>query len=434
MKFSSIQRSLELAKMLTQVGIKEFQSSDLKSRYEQALLITKSLGKLKGAAMKAGQLLSLDLDNYFPKEAIELLGQLQNAATAHPFAEIEKMLNQEISPEKRNLIHSISTVPLGVASIGQVHQARYQNQDIVIKIQYPEVAGSVESDLQILKTLVQTFCHLSGRKMNLDSLFQEFKSILNQELNYKTEAEFLAEYQKNISLLAPRDGYKFRTPQVFPEISSNKVLAMTFEKGITLRQWMNLKPNLSHRLLMAQAILDLYFHEFFEWGLVQTDPNLGNFLIDQNESGLLICLIDFGATRRYSRDFVQKYIHLLELVANNQSSDLKKFLIEFQMLDARESESVFLVFEKMLKIAVKPFFSENSNADVFNFGDTNYLLESRAATIALSKELVFTPPPHSILFLHRKLAGVYSILKNLDVQMSISHYWQMMKDLSRKPL
>jgi aarF domain-containing kinase len=102
------------------------------------------------------------------------------------------------------------------------------------------------------------------------------------------------------------------------------------------------------------------------------------------------------------------------------------------MLDSRESNSAFVAFEKMLKIAISPFFTQNSNIDAFNFSDANYLEESRAAVVALSKELVFTPPPHSILFLHRKLAGVYSILKTLDAQIDLSHYWQMMKDLSRR--
>ena len=431
MKFSSVQRSLELAKLLTQVGVKEFQSSDLKSRYDQALLITKSLAKLKGAAMKAGQLLSLDLDHYFPPEAVELLSQLQNAANAHPFEEIEIIINREISPLKRSLIHSVTETPIGVASIGQVHRARYAELDIVLKVQYQDLADSVASDLIILKTLAQTFCNLSGRKMNLEPLFKEFRSILDQELDYKIEASFLVEYSKNLSNLVSRPGYKFRTPQVFLEISSNKVLAMTFEKGVTLRQWMNLKPNKSDRSLMAEALLDLYFHEFFEWGLVQTDPNLGNFLVDQNELGINICLIDFGATRRYSREFIHKYIYLLDLVASNQSTELKKFLIEFEMLDAREADSAFVAFEKILKIAITPFFT-NLNNKVFNFSDTSYLLESTAAVKVLTKELVYTAPPHSILFLHRKLAGVYSILKTLEANIDISPYWQMMKDLSKK--
>jgi len=432
MKFTSFSRNFELVKLLTQVGFKEFQSSDLKSRFEQALLITKSLSKLKGAAMKAGQLLSLDLDHYFPKEAIEILSQLQNAATAHPLKEIEKMITSEINPLKRNFIHSISTSPIGVASIGQVHRASYQEFDIVLKVQYADMADSVESDLKILNTFVQGFCRLTGRKMNLTPMFQEFRSILYQELDYSMEANFLLEYQKNIAKLPPQSGYVFKTPQVFSEISSKKVLSMSFEKGVSLRQWMNSAPSLTDRTLMAVAILDLYFHEFFDWGVVQTDPNLGNFLIDQNESGLSICLIDFGATRKYSRDFIQKYIYLLELVAAHKTSELKNFLIEFQFMDPRESQSAFIAFEKLLQVAIRPFFTKNLKNNLFDFADSNYIEESKLAVNVLTRELVYSPPPHSILFLHRKLAGVYSILKNLEAKINISPYWQMMKDLSTK--
>ena len=95
MKYKGMNRTFELLKLATRVGIKELQSGDLNSRIEQAVLIAKSLSKLKGAAMKVGQLLSLDLDNYFPSEAIEILSQLQNAATARPFEEIERVGSQK---------------------------------------------------------------------------------------------------------------------------------------------------------------------------------------------------------------------------------------------------------------------------------------------------------------------------------------------------
>ncbi|MDH4468402.1 MAG: AarF/UbiB family protein [Bacteriovoracaceae bacterium] len=432
MKFSYLNRSFELVKLLTQLGIKEFQSSDLKSRFEQALLISKSLSKLKGAAMKAGQLLSLDLDDYFPKEAIEILSQLQNSATAYPFEKIKIILKSELKSENIELMQSLSPVPLGVASIGQVHKASYLGQEIVLKVQYADLVSSVESDLMLLKTIAQTFCQVSGRKMNLKPMFEEFRSILYQELDYKKEADFLLEYKEKLSHYQPRAGLTFRTPRVFPEISTSKVLAMTFEKGVSLRDWMNSGPNEIDRSLVATSLIDLYIHEFFDWGLVQTDPNLGNFLIDQDESGIHICLIDFGATRHYSRDFIEKYIHLLELVVSNKRLELKNFLIEFEFMDQRESDSAFQSFEKLLQLSITPFFNSESKNNYFNFADLNFLEESKIAVNNLTQKLVYSPPPHSILFLHRKLAGVYSILKNLNAKIDISPYWQMMMDLSNK--
>ena len=433
MKSSSFARSLELAKLVAQVGLKEMKSSDFKSRLDQAKLIAQSLSSLKGAAMKAGQLLSLDLDNYFPPEAIEILSQLQNAAYAQPFDKIEKIIRSEISANQRSQIQSISTTPIGVASIGQVHRARYLEQDIVLKVQYEEVSSSIDSDLKILKTLATTFCQLTGRKMNLDPLFLEFKNLLEQELNYESEAKFQKLFHDKIERLNHTSICQYKVPTLIPELSSKKILAMSFESGQTLKNWITSRPTASEKLKIATAILDLYFHEFFEWGLVQTDPNLGNFLIHKEGGELRICLLDFGATRTYSRDFIKNYISLLDAAANKRSQDLRTLGIEFGMMDPRESEAAFLAFEQVLQVAIKPFFAGQSNhSATFDFSDQNHLLESQSTVKTLTQHLVYSPPPYSIVFLHRKLAGVYAILKNLGVKMDISPYWQMMKDLSER--
>lgn len=433
MKSSSISRTLELAKLAARVGLKELQSGDLKSRYDQAVIIAKSLSNLKGVAMKMGQLLSLDLDNYFPPEAIEVLSQLQNAAVAHPFEEMERILKSELTLEDFHSLHALSKSPLGVASIGQVHKAKFQDQDIVLKIQYPGVATSIESDLKILRTLAVSFCQMTGRKMNLEPLFQEFRSILEQETDYSLEASFQKQFQDRITTLNAAGHFSYRVPTVIDELSTQKVLAMSFESGVTLRSWINSKPNQEDRESVARAILDLYFHEFFEWGLVQTDPNWGNFLIDKHDRKLSLCLLDFGATRAYSAEFIRNYICLLEFAANKESSQLKSHAIDFGLIDARESDEAFVAFENMLGTAIKPFFAKSAGKTYFDFSDRNHALESQSASKALAAELIYSPPPYSLIFLHRKLAGVYSVLKSLEVKLDISPYWHMMRDLSEKP-
>lgn len=433
MKSSPLARTFELAKLAARVGLKELKSNDFNSRVEQAVLIAKSLSSLKGAAMKAGQLLSLDLDNYFPPEAIEVLSQLQNAATAHPYSEIEKIINAEIPNERRSLITSINQTPLGVASIGQVHKARYMNKDIVLKVQFSEVADSIDADLKILKTLATSFCQMTGRKMNLDPLFKEFRSILEQELNYESEAKFQKQFLERIKKLNTTTPCQYRVPEPIEELSNRRILSMSFEKGLTLRQWLSLNPAQADKHTLAVAILDLYFHEFFEWGLVQTDPNWGNFLVDASGKDISICLLDFGATRQYSKDFILNYINLLDAAATNQSEKLRTLSIDFGLIDPRESEEAFKAFETMLKTAIKPFFvSRAKGSPHFDFSDRNHTLESQTAVKSLSDHLIYSPPPYSIIFLHRKLAGVYSILKSLNANLDISPYWEMMKDLSKR--
>jgi aarF domain-containing kinase len=434
MKSSAFKRSVELAKLAARVGIKELRSGDIKSRLEQAVLIANSLSRLKGAAMKAGQLLSLDLNNYFPPEAIEALSQLQNAAVAQPFSQIEEVLLQELGPIKRKQIENLSSEPMGVASIGQVHRARFQGKDIVLKVQHQGVADSIESDLKILKTIASSFCQLTGRKMHLDPLFKEFQSLLLQEVDYLSEAQYQKEYAGLIDFksIEPKRGFQFRVPEVITEISTAHVLAMTYEQGLTLRSWIATKPDMLKRESLAHGILDLYFHEFFAWGLVQTDPNWANFLVNETDQQSTLVLLDFGATRRYSREFVIEYIALLHLASQGDSLALKNHAIQFGLIDERESDSAFTAFEQMLKTAIQPFFATQSGYEKFDFSDMEHLIHSQKTAKALADELVYSPPPYGLIFLHRKLGGVYSILKTLEVKLDVSGYWQKMFDYSKK--
>lgn len=432
MKTSSITRALELAKLAARVGVKELKSQNLKSRYEQALLISKSLSELKGAAMKAGQFLSLDLDNYFPPEAIEILSQLQSAATAHPLEEIEQALSSEIGSERKQEITSISKTPIGVASIGQVHKARYKNFDIAIKVQYPGVSNSVESDLKVLKSLAMTLCKITGRKMNLDPLFNEIRSVLEQELDYEKEAHYQYLFEKKISEITSADEVQFKVPKIIPELCTKRVLASSFESGQLLRTWLKSGPGLNDRTKLGRAILDLYFHEFFDWGMVQTDPNWGNFLVEKTDSKLKICVLDFGATRTYSRDFIKNYILLLEYSTSGRQKDLRDLAIQFGLIDPRESEVAFEALEKMIASATKPFFSQTPNSNKFDFANPIHTAEAQALTKALIKEVVYSPPPYGLIFLHRKLAGVYSVLKALELQLDVSVYWERMRKVSER--
>ena len=173
-----------------------------------------------------------------------------------------------------------------------------------------------------------------------------------------------------------------------------------------------------------------YFHEFFQWGLVQTDPNWGNFLVDTKDSKLTLVLLDFGATRRYEPEFIKNYILLLNLAAEKKSAALKEHAIEFGLIDRRESTAAFNALEAMLSTAIKPFFTKKSGATSFDFSDKNHAVDSQNSAKSLADELVYSAPPYKLMFLHRKLAGVYSILKSLEVKLDISSYWQKMTDLS----
>lgn len=378
--------------------------------------------------MKAGQLLSLELNDYFPQEAIEILSKLQSSAEPANFSLIQQVLQSELSPDLYSKIIEIDPKPIGVASIGQVHRAKSEFGDIALKVQYPGVANSVDADLKILKTLAISFCNLSGRSINLDPLFLEFKNILTQELDYEKEAQFQLTYQKHLENFTTEHGFTCVVPDLVSSLGTKKVLAMKYESGESLRDWIKSNPSVQDRVKMAYTFLDLYFHEFFKWGLVQTDSNYGNFLVQRQGSQTVLVLLDFGACRVYDQNFISDYRKLLMAVASNDSQRIKDQAIHFKLIDPKESPEAFAAFEEMLTTAIRPFFANSENHQAFDFSDQKHLEMSQAASKKLVSALKYSPPPQNILFLHRKLGGVYSVLKNLGVSLDISKYWQQMQD------
>jgi predicted unusual protein kinase regulating ubiquinone biosynthesis (AarF/ABC1/UbiB family) len=122
----------------------------LKTRIQQAKILAENLSQLKGAAMKVGQLLSIDSSDILPQEVTEILAQLQAKSEAIDFSQIEGVLTSELSAE---ICQQLTVEPkaFSAASIGQVHRAQYKNQELALKIQYPGVADTIDSDLLILK-------------------------------------------------------------------------------------------------------------------------------------------------------------------------------------------------------------------------------------------------------------------------------------------
>ena len=429
MKTSALLRTLELAKMAAQIGLREARSGDLASRLEQAKTLAEGLSKLKGAAMKAGQLLSLELIDYFPKEAVQALSQLQNAAHAVEFSVIEKVLLQEIGGEKYLELTALDPKPIGAASIGQVHKAQYRGQDVALKVQYPGVTESIDSDLKILRTVASAFCALTARDMDLKPLFEEFRFILEQETDYQREAELQTRYRAHAEKLTATEGVRYIVPAVHPEMSTGHVLTMQWQHGQTLRHWLTQPLSQDKREKLGHGILNLYLNEFFQWGLVQTDPNQGNFLVRENGSDLEIVLLDFGATREYPRDFIKQYARLLRVTANGDREELKREAIEFGLIDRRESPEAFEALYNVLFVAIRPFLTQDgriAEPAIFDFGDEQHSRNSQTASRELAARLKYSPPPRDLVFLHRKLGGVYAALKTLGVTLDLSPYWKTM--------
>jgi aarF domain-containing kinase len=136
-----------------------------------------------------------------------------------------------------------------------------------------------------------------------------------------------------------------------------------------------------------------------------------------------IVLLDFGATVEYELEFRRGHIDLLRCVATGSRRRIVEEGIGFGLIDKRESTASFELFVEMLLVSVDPFQSTNQP---FAFGDAGYAARSLQIVKRFVKSLRYSPPPRRLLFLHRKLGGVFHLLKRLGVQMNLSPYWERM--------
>jgi len=158
--------------------------------------------------------------------------------------------------------------------------------------------------------------------------------------------------------------------------------------------------------------------EFYEFGFVQTDPNFGNYFVQ--EKPLKLILLDFGSTKSYSKKFIKNYKNLLNVMKTGDNEKILESYYEAGMLYEHESDETKNKLIEMLEVSVEPFTPE---AQPFNFADPAYSQRSRDTVGAFASSLKYTPPPKDLIFLHRKLGGVFNLLKNIDIELDLTNYW-----------
>lgn len=446
MSTSTGSRSFKLLKLAAKVGTSEVarsinetiksrlgnsdsklaaKTASMEARVDQAKYIAENLAQLKGAAMKVGQMLSIDSADYFPPEAMAILSKLQASAEPVSFDVIRRVLEEDLDAKALGELDEFQQEPDAAASIGQVHRAKLGGQDVAVKVQYPGVAESIDSDLKILRGLASTIAGATGRDVDLSQLFQELARVLKQEADYKTELVFMQEYRDRIATLP--DAKLYRVPEPIPSHSGRRVLTMTWETGATLDTWLKSRPSPERRERLGHAILQLFCREFFEWGLVQTDPNFANFLIgrDTATGKDTLVLLDFGATIRYEDEFRLQYKRFLSAMGTLDPHRIIAEGIAFGLISEKESDEAKQLFAELMKLSIEPFFAE---LQPFRFEDADYARRTRDAGMSFAKSLKHSPPPERILFLQRKLGGLFNFVRKLDVELDLSPYWQQMVD------
>ncbi|MBU3825862.1 MAG: AarF/ABC1/UbiB kinase family protein [Candidatus Oceanisphaera merdipullorum] len=382
-------------------------TKDLLLTPANASRVAAQLSQLRGAAMKVGQLLSMDAGDLLPPELTLILSRLQSNGTPMPPRQLSQVLVQELGKDWQQNFAQFSFKPMAAASIGQVHQAHADDgRKLAIKVQYPGISASIDSDVDNVMTLLR-LSRLLPEQLDYTELLTEAKRQLHAEADYVLEAQQLSSFAK---LLA--DAPQFVLPVVETQLTTSRLLTMSYMEGLELSALQE-QPQAVRNQAVSQ-LFSLLFRELFEFRLVQTDPNFANYLY-QPESQRLV-LLDFGATRAYPETISEGYRQLFSAGLNNDTPAIEQALsqIGFFSQDIVPAQRQAVV--NMVQLACEPV-SENS---AYDFANSPLASQLREAGTQLSLEQGYWhSPPADALFLHRKIGGLYLLAAKLKAQVNV---------------
>lgn len=372
------------------------------------------LSHLRGAAMKLGQLLSMDAGDLLSPELAQLLALLRSDANPMPHKQLVEVLKEQWGDDWLSRFSHIELRPFAAASIGQVHLAYQENGDkLAVKVQYPGIAKSVESDVDNVITLL-TLSRLLPKDLDIKPLMNEAKAQLLAEADYLREADYLIRYKNALNGNA-----HFKVPDVYTSHSTQQVLTMEYVNAEPIES-ITEQPQ-SQRSFVAEQLINLFFKEMFEFKLIQTDPNFANFHY-QTETQKIV-LFDFGATREISTELSSAYLALFKAGSDNSREGVLKAASQIgyfkdDIMDNYKNNVIDLFL-----MACEPLRHDGE----FDFKHSELALKIKDAGLALSAQSQqWHTPPVDALFIHRKLAGLYLIAARLgakiDVRALFSHF------------
>lgn len=383
--------------------------------------MVKKLSQMRGAVLKLGQLFSFQQDDgqhvFLPKELQEVLVKVQNSANFMPADQLEITMSQGLSSVtwKQDLFSSFEDYPIAAASIGQVHGAvLLENyQTVAIKVQYPGVATSIDSDLNNLEFFLRPFAKRNHNQAFLEKTIETARTELKWECDYLREAQAMDRFSE---LLAHDSA--FVVPEVIHTASSSKVLTMERMWGTELVRLVDSKRLTQDKLnWIATNIMRLCLQEIAVFRYIQTDPNWANYLY--NEKTDKIELLDFGASRGYSDKFIDSYLDLLRSAVRGDRESILKISKELGYMSHEEPESVIEAHISIIELLASPFS-----------GKSDQLYDFKAHGPSIAQKLTHnmsvilregkSAPPEETFGLHRKLSGIYMLCAKLGAKIPSS--------------
>ncbi len=383
------------------------QLSDLILTPANATRVADQLAHLRGAAMKLGQMISMDAGDMLPAELSAILSRLRDRAQHMPPDQLQKVLTRHWGANWRRRFARFGASPIAAASIGQVHRATtHDGRELAIKVQYPGVADSIDADIDNVATLLK----LSGllpRALDIAPLLTEAKRQLHEEADYVREGGLMTQFGV---LLADDPG--FVVPRRDDEFSGAQVLAMDFIPSIAIEKLID-APQEQRDGVMSRLIA-LVLRELFEFGLMQTDPNFANYRYQPDTDRLV--LLDFGAARAVPERTASAYRTFLSAGLSSDTDAIRAAALNAGFV----GEGAVTRHRAMLDSMIGIIAGELNRPGPFDFGDRAFVgvLKDQGMAIAADREAWHLPPVDT-LFVQRKISGTALLAAQMKARVDI---------------
>ena len=368
---------------------------------KNATRVVETLGEMKGAAMKVGQMLSLH-DGLLSPEVVAVLRSLQREAPKVPFEVMLDEIRGELD-DFDGLFEDLEPEAFAAASIGQVHLGTLKDgRRVAVKIQYPLIEEIIRADLKNLRTILKSLLAMFS-EVDFAPIWLEVRDRLLEELDYIHEAENtrrMARLHKDVPEIV--------IPGVVEEASTKRVLTMEFVEGIPPEEACSARYDQELKNLWGANLFNFQFRGLLVHRFLHADPNLSNFAF--LEDGRIV-VYDFGCVKRIPRKLAVGYADLLIAAHEGRKEDMPQILLELGVykedgtpLAGELTDPYYDLFAEVLREDPPYTFGEDEELydKLFDLGLSNWME---------AKDIRF---PRHIIFIDRSLGGHFGNLSKLD--------------------
>ena len=379
------------------------EASQKETHAEIAKVIIDSLGTLKGISVKIAQQVALGLP-FLPKEYLDEISKSFNSIPPINKALIRKIIKQELGDYPQNIYEHFESDAFAAASLGQVHLAKKDAKQLAVKVQYPGIAKSLDSDLGVLKFALTRF----AKGGNIDHLMDEVEARLNEEVDYEIEAENTAFFYANLK-------HDFIViPKIDESLSTKTVLTSSFLEGDGFEAFLAKSPTQEERNHYAQLIFDSFFMGLYHMQMIHADPNPGNFIfMDEKKLGL----IDFGCVKKLDNAFLTSFSKLhVALMDEVEDEEIVQQYAALNMIDQYKPEKMLEFYLEVIK-PLDRIYIEIFKEDAYNFKENNDFSERGFTTIMEVQKKSITAVHNmneDYIFVDRTLLGYYSMFEKME--------------------